>query len=50
MEIMKSAREKLGLMKGEAGEIVLQVVLKINLGYLTFTNVCHVLNGKEIKG
>jgi hypothetical protein len=47
---MKSASEKLSVVKGEAGESVstkLQVVLKRNPGFLTFTSVCQVLNGDD---
>jgi hypothetical protein len=47
MDIIKNASEKLSAVKGEAGESIsaeLQVVLKRNPGFLTFTSVCQVLN------
>jgi hypothetical protein len=47
-DITKNASEKLSAVKGEVGESVstkLQAVLKRNLGFSTFTNVCQVLNG-----
>jgi hypothetical protein len=42
---------KLSVVKGEAGESVstkLQVVLKRNPGFSTFTCVCQVLNGDDV--
>jgi hypothetical protein len=47
---MKSASEKLGVVKGAAGESVstmLQAVTK-NPGFSTFTSVCQVLNGDNV--
>jgi hypothetical protein len=51
MDRMKNASEKLIVVKGEAGESVstkLQVVLKRNPGFFTFTSVCQVLNGDNV--
>jgi hypothetical protein len=51
MYVMKNASEKHHIVKGEVGESVsskLQVVLKRNSVFSTFTNVCKVLNGDDV--
>jgi hypothetical protein len=51
MDIMKNASEKLSVVIEETGESVstkLQLLLKRNTEFSTFTSICQVLNGDDV--